>query len=129
VAVDDRMRELWSELETERRKNRESADLPRRLAIKNGGPDDIQMNERVAVLETEFRHVREILTEIRADMRELRSEVRGVKWWVLGTGVASVLAIAALALGLYQAGLASQANMLAAFQSGLSAIQTVKPQQ
>lgn len=77
-----------------------------------GEPPTFDSMERTARLEALVDRIEKDLTELRADGKSNRY-----------TTLATALALAGLIVGLWAAGLSQQANMLAAFQSGLTAVQ------
>ncbi|MBR4742026.1 MAG: hypothetical protein IK079_03930 [Desulfovibrio sp.] len=50
-------------------------------------------NARLARLETSFEHMQ-------SDLREIKAELRGTKWWVIGSAIGSVAVIIAVVFGL-----------------------------
>ena len=91
--------------------------MPQSLESDNlqGGsePPTFDSMERTARLEALVDRIEKDLTELRADGKSTRQTMAGIG-----------LALAALIVALWAAGLSQQANMLAAFQSGLTAVQT-----
>jgi hypothetical protein len=77
-----------------------------------GEPPTFGSMERTVRLEALVDRIEKDLTELRADGKSTRQTMAGIG-----------LALAALIVALWAAGLSQQANMLAAFQSGLTAVQ------
>ena len=71
------------------------------------------MKSDMAVMKSDTSvQIAELRSELRAEIRDGRKEVRTV-------GIGAVLAIMALVVALWVAGINSQANMIAVFQAGL----------
>lgn len=79
-----------------------------------GGPTLSDM-ERVAVMEA-------VVKRIEKDLDELKSDGKNTRATVVIVG----LALAALVVAIWQAQISQMANMLAAFQSGLSSVQATQ---
>lgn len=91
------------------------------------------MESRLTRLEVEFEHVRKDLDDIKVDLKALpstlhaqiasiQSDNRTTRWSVIATAVA----VAALAIAIWQVGIAQQANLLSAFQTGLAKQQALQ---
>ena len=86
------------------------------------------MDTRFTRLESKFDTLLGAVQGWGEEMRETRkavvSENKTTRSTMIVTGLASVLAVLALVVTLWAAGLSVQANMLSSFQSGLSAVST-----
>ena len=64
-----------------------------------------QMQNRVVRIESDIENIKGNVGEMKQDIREIRGEVHSLRWWILGTALASFLGLAAImiAFGQYQA--------------------------
>ena len=72
---------------------------------------EAKMDGRLALIEAGFVGMRDQMSAMREDMAGLRSDGKNLKYWLMGTGIAIVLGIAA-----FNATVLS--NMVASFESG-----------
>lgn len=92
----------------------------------NTAPTREEIDAKLVTIETRMdarvQRIEDQATRIEADMQDIKSEMKNMKWWMIGTGVSVVLAIAAFnatVLG----------NMIASFESGKNTAQAIEKAQ
>lgn len=90
----------------------------------NGGmPDGMSSGMQISIekyLDMRFAHIEENIKELRSDLRE----IRGFKLWIVGTGVATLIAIIGIMIAFYSYHANIMQSRLTNIQSQMSLYQS-----